>query len=40
LTDAQRVAAGAGSDVIRVSIGIEDAADIIADLEKALAKTA
>ncbi|MEQ1649981.1 MAG: O-acetylhomoserine aminocarboxypropyltransferase [Hyphomicrobiaceae bacterium] len=39
LTDAQRVAAGAGADVIRVSIGIEDAADIIADLDQALAKT-
>jgi O-acetylhomoserine (thiol)-lyase len=37
LTDEQRQAAGAGADVVRVSIGIEDAADIIADLEEALA---
>ena len=37
LTDEQRKAAGAGADVVRVSIGIEDAADIIADLEQALA---
>ena len=29
--------AGAGNDVVRLSIGIEDAADIIADLEQALA---
>jgi O-acetylhomoserine (thiol)-lyase len=33
LTDEQRKAAGAGPDVVRVSIGIEDAPDIIADLE-------
>jgi O-acetylhomoserine (thiol)-lyase len=38
LTDEQRVAAGAGPDVIRLSIGIETAEDIIADLEQALAK--
>ena len=37
LTDEQRKAAGAGADVVRVSIGIEDAADIIADLDQALA---
>ena len=37
LTDAQRSAAGAGSEVVRLSIGIEDAADIIADLDQALA---
>ncbi|MCB1521989.1 MAG: O-acetylhomoserine aminocarboxypropyltransferase [Hyphomicrobiaceae bacterium] len=37
LTDAQRVAAGAGPDVVRLSIGIEDVADIIADLDQALA---
>ena len=37
LTEAQRVAAGAGPDVVRLSIGIEDKADIIADLEQALA---
>ena len=38
LSDEQRVAAGAGPDVIRLSIGIETAEDIIADLEQALAK--
>jgi O-acetylhomoserine (thiol)-lyase len=37
LTDEQRQAAGAGSDVVRLSIGIEDAADIIADLKQGLA---
>jgi O-acetylhomoserine (thiol)-lyase len=38
LSDEQRVAAGAGPDVVRLSIGIEDVADIIGDLEQALAK--
>jgi O-acetylhomoserine (thiol)-lyase len=37
LTDDQRRAAGAGPDVVRLSIGIEDKDDIIADLEQALA---
>ena len=37
LTDEQRKAAGAGPDVVRLSIGIEDQADIIADIEQALA---
>jgi O-acetylhomoserine (thiol)-lyase len=37
LTDAQKTAAGAGPEVVRLSIGIEDAADIIADLDQALA---
>ncbi|MFZ4808259.1 MAG: O-acetylhomoserine aminocarboxypropyltransferase [Hyphomicrobiaceae bacterium] len=37
LTDEQRIAAGAGPDVVRLSIGIEDKADIIADLAQALA---
>ncbi len=37
LTDEQRKAAGAGQDVVRLSVGIEDKADIIADLEQALA---
>ena len=37
LTDDQRQAAGAGSDVVRLSIGIEDVADIIADLKQGLA---
>lgn len=36
LTDAQRTAAGAGPEVVRLSIGIEDASDIIADLDQAL----
>lgn len=38
LSDEQKIAAGAGPDVIRLSIGIEDVADIIADLEQALSK--
>ena len=38
LTDEQRTAAGAGNDVVRLSIGIENKADIIADLDQALAK--
>jgi O-acetylhomoserine (thiol)-lyase len=38
LSDEQRVAAGAGPDVVRLSIGIETAEDIIADLEQALAR--
>ena len=37
LTDAQKVQAGAGPDVVRLSIGLEDKADIIADLDQALA---
>ena len=37
LADEDRARAGAGNDVVRLSIGIEDAADIIADLEQALA---
>jgi len=36
LSDAQKVQAGAGPDVVRLSIGIEDKADIIADLEQSL----
>ncbi len=36
LSDAQKVQAGAGPDVVRLSIGLEDAADIIADLEQGL----
>ncbi|MBL0933819.1 MAG: O-acetylhomoserine aminocarboxypropyltransferase [Rhizobiaceae bacterium] len=38
LSEEQLTAAGAGPDVIRLSVGIEDVADIIADLEQALAK--
>jgi O-acetylhomoserine (thiol)-lyase len=37
LSDEDRIKAGAGPDVVRLSIGIEDAADIIADLEQAMA---
>jgi len=37
LTAEQRMAAGAGDDVVRLSIGIEDVEDIIADLEQAMA---
>lgn len=37
LTKEQRKAAGAGDDVVRLSIGLEDAADIIADLQQGLA---
>ncbi|MEM9781946.1 MAG: aminotransferase class I/II-fold pyridoxal phosphate-dependent enzyme [Pseudomonadota bacterium] len=38
LTTEQREAAGAGDNVIRLSIGIEDADDLIADLDQALTK--
>jgi O-acetylhomoserine (thiol)-lyase len=37
LTDEQRLAAGAGPDVIRLSIGLETAEDLIRDLDEALA---
>ena len=36
LTEEQRIAAGAGPDVVRLSIGIETLDDIIADLEQEL----
>ena len=36
LSDEQREAAGAGPDVVRLSVGLETAADIIADLDQAL----
>jgi O-acetylhomoserine (thiol)-lyase len=36
LSPEQRRAAGAADDVVRLSVGIEDVADIIADLEQAL----
>ena len=36
LSDEQRLAAGAGPDVIRLSIGLEKAEDLIADLDQAL----
>ena len=37
LSDGQKVEAGAGPDVVRLSIGLEEKDDIIADLEQALA---
>jgi O-acetylhomoserine (thiol)-lyase len=37
LTDEQRIEAGAGPDVVRLSIGLEDPEDLIADLDQALA---
>ena len=37
LTDEQREAAGAGPDVVRLSIGLESADDLIRDLDQALA---
>jgi len=40
LTAEQQVAAGAAPNVVRLSIGLEDAEDIIADLDQALAKAA
>jgi len=36
LSDEQRIAAGAGPDVVRLSVGLETAADIIRDLDQAL----
>lgn len=38
LSEAQQVAAGAGPNVVRISIGIENADDLIADLDQALKK--
>ena len=38
LSQEQRAAAGAADNVVRLSIGIEDVKDIIADLDQALAK--
>ncbi|MEI9993834.1 MAG: O-acetylhomoserine aminocarboxypropyltransferase [Rhizomicrobium sp.] len=38
LNDEERVKAGAGGDVMRLSIGIESVEDIIADLDQALAE--
>ena len=37
LTEEQRERAGAGLEVVRLSVGLEDPADIIADLDQALA---
>ncbi|ADZ70367.1 O-acetylhomoserine aminocarboxypropyltransferase [Polymorphum gilvum] len=36
LSDEQKTAAGAGPDVVRLSIGLEDPEDLIADLDQAL----
>jgi len=36
LSDEQKIAAGAGPEVVRLSVGIEDVKDIIADLDQAL----
>ena len=36
LTDAQRIAAGAGPEVIRLSVGLEDVDDLMKDLDRAL----
>jgi O-acetylhomoserine (thiol)-lyase len=38
LSEAQQVAAGAGPNVVRISIGIEDTKDLMADLDQALKK--
>ncbi len=40
LSDAQKTIAGAGPDVVRLSVGLEDVADLIADLDQALASVA
>jgi O-acetylhomoserine (thiol)-lyase len=37
LSEEQRVAAGAGPEVVRLSIGLETVDDLIADLDQALA---
>ena len=36
LTHEQRLEAGAGPEVVRISVGLESADDIIADLEQSL----
>jgi len=36
LDDAAKIQAGAGPDIVRLSIGIEDREDLIADLDQAL----
>ncbi len=40
LSPEQQMAAGAGPDVVRLSVGIETVDDIIADLDQALSKAA
>ncbi len=37
LSDAELVACGVGPDLVRLSVGLEDASDLIADIEQALA---
>ena len=39
LTEEQQIAAGAGPDVVRISVGIETVDDIVADLDQALSET-
>ena len=39
LSDEQQVAAGAGPETVRLSVGIESIEDIIADLDQALGRT-
>jgi O-acetylhomoserine (thiol)-lyase len=39
LSDDDRVKAGAGPEVVRLSVGIEDVADLIADLDQAMGPT-
>ena len=38
--DDERIAAGAGPDVVRLSVGIETLDDLIADLDQALERAA
>jgi O-acetylhomoserine (thiol)-lyase len=40
LTDEQRLAAGAGPDVVRLSIGLETLDDLLADIDQALHRAA
>ncbi len=40
LTEAQQMTAGAGPDVVRLSVGLEDPEDLIADLDQALSPAA
>ena len=37
MNDEELLAAGVSADLVRLSVGIEDPADILADLEQALA---
>jgi O-acetylhomoserine (thiol)-lyase len=40
LSDEQKIGAGAGPDVVRISVGLEDVDDIIADLDQGLSAAA